>query len=288
MLTKLISQYLASHRRLIVPGLGAFIVKESEGKVLFSELLKGDDGLLRSLLAERGLSEIEVAAMIDRFVFEVKHETKEMAGEYVMAGFGVFSRAENGKLSFVFNDAQIEEVDAPAEEQEDEQIAVELVEEPIVEVSEERVEEAVVSEPRVQELIQPQTPKSIEVEEFSVEGGSKYSKAKIKELYSRPQSFRENDPEVEDLEYSKRQKPLNGYTYVNNGSKRNGVDKIVIFGVAAAVMALCVICYGFYVTHIDDITNTFIEWGWMDDPAAEPESEVSVEVSEEPSVEVVE
>ena len=70
MLSLVISQYLESHKRLVVPQLGAFIVKEPGHAVLFSELLKRDDGVLRRLLSERGMNELEAAGEIDRFVFE--------------------------------------------------------------------------------------------------------------------------------------------------------------------------------------------------------------------------
>ena len=73
MLSLVISQYLESHKRLVVPQLGAFIVKEPGHAVLFSELLKRDDGVLRRLLSERGMNELEAAGEIDRFVFEVRH-----------------------------------------------------------------------------------------------------------------------------------------------------------------------------------------------------------------------
>ncbi len=39
MLIPVIAQYLRSHRRLIIPQMGAFIVKEPGQSVLFSELL---------------------------------------------------------------------------------------------------------------------------------------------------------------------------------------------------------------------------------------------------------
>lgn len=61
--TDVIANYLRdNHRRLVVPAFGAFVVKES-GEVLFSELLKTDDGVLRGLLAAGGLSELECAGL---------------------------------------------------------------------------------------------------------------------------------------------------------------------------------------------------------------------------------
>ncbi|MDE5624369.1 MAG: hypothetical protein K2I62_07160, partial [Alistipes sp.] len=70
MLIPVIAQYLRSHRRLSIPQMGAFIVKEPGRSVLFSELLKRDDGVLRSLLVAGGVSELEAGGEIDRFVFE--------------------------------------------------------------------------------------------------------------------------------------------------------------------------------------------------------------------------
>ena len=67
-----ITDYLRNNRRLTIPSFGSFIVK-GPGEVLFSELLKTDDGVLRGLLAKKGLGEIECAGAIDRFIFEVRH-----------------------------------------------------------------------------------------------------------------------------------------------------------------------------------------------------------------------
>lgn len=52
------------------------MVKES-GERIFSNLLNTDDGVLASLLRARGLSEMETAVTIDRFIFEVRHELEE-------------------------------------------------------------------------------------------------------------------------------------------------------------------------------------------------------------------
>ena len=56
-LIPIIKQYLAAHKRLVVPQLGAFIVKEPERSIVFSELLKRDDGVCGGFCAtaERGI-----------------------------------------------------------------------------------------------------------------------------------------------------------------------------------------------------------------------------------------
>ena len=70
---EVIAEYLLSNRKLVVPNLGAFMVKES-GERIFSDLLRADDGVLTSLLQAKGLSDMEAAVSIDRFVFETRHE----------------------------------------------------------------------------------------------------------------------------------------------------------------------------------------------------------------------
>lgn len=101
MLIRIFSQYLESHKRLVIPQLGTFIVKEPGQSIVFSELLKRDDGVLRALLAAEGMGELEVAGEIDRFVFEVRHAA-EHGQEYPLEGFGVMKPGPNGTIAFVY------------------------------------------------------------------------------------------------------------------------------------------------------------------------------------------
>lgn len=96
MLVQTISQYLGSHKRLVVPQLGTFIVKEPGVSIVFSELLKRDDGVLRGLLREAGVGELEAAGEIDRFVFEVRHAAQH-GQEFRLDGFGVLRPAPTGR-----------------------------------------------------------------------------------------------------------------------------------------------------------------------------------------------
>ena len=79
MLIDTLIQYLKSNKRLVVPQLGTFIVKEPGRSVVFSELLKRDDGVLRGLLRAEGMGELEAAGEIDRFVFEIRHAVEHGA-----------------------------------------------------------------------------------------------------------------------------------------------------------------------------------------------------------------
>ena len=102
MLIESISKYLLTNKRLVVPNLGAFIVKVPGEKILFSNLMKGDDGVLRQLLTENGISELEAAGLIDRFVFEVNYRLQN-GGVCDIKGFGRMVAGANGSISFEYN-----------------------------------------------------------------------------------------------------------------------------------------------------------------------------------------
>ncbi len=299
MITQIISEYLKSHRRLNITGVGAFISKEEGGEILFSELLKKDDGVLRTILSNSGMREIEVAASIDRFAFEIRHFTDLADGEFRMEGFGTLKRNSGGKLTFIPSQ-EIPTEEIPAEEIPTEDVPTQdtltqdtpMQDTPTQEIfSEETLTEdsptkdRFIKEPQ-QEYIEPlqeitieETPqqespqltseqraevieRAKKTEESKTDNGvdttenMRYTPEKIKELYLKPQSFREADPDVEDLTYSRRRKPLNGYTYVKS-DKKQGVDKVLLFGIVAAVVAVAVIAYGYYVNNMEEIHSWF-------------------------------
>ena len=109
MVVEIIAKYLESNKRLIIPNFGAFMVKVPQQTILFSNLLKGDDGVLRKLLLEAGMSEIEAAGVVDRFVFEINYRLQN-GGECLLRGFGRLSTNANGAITFEY---------APATEGED-------------------------------------------------------------------------------------------------------------------------------------------------------------------------
>lgn len=104
MLIETISKYLETNKRLIVPNLGTFIVKLPGHKILFSNLMKNDDGVLRHLLTENGISELEAAGLIDRFVFEVNYRLQN-GGVCDIKGLGRMVAGANGSIAFEYNPA---------------------------------------------------------------------------------------------------------------------------------------------------------------------------------------
>lgn len=112
MIVKLVSQYLADHKRLVIPNLGTFIVKVPGQTILFSNLIKADDGVLRSLLTQSGISEMEAAAVMDRFVFEAQYRLQNN-GKCRLSGFGELRSGANGTITFTYEPAAANDATAP-------------------------------------------------------------------------------------------------------------------------------------------------------------------------------
>ncbi len=112
-IVRTIEKHLRCNRRLVVPSFGAFVVKES-GEVLFSELLKADDGVLHALLATEGLGELERDGAIDRLIFEVKYAL-EHGGVCTFGTLGRFERGANGAAVFSGNIGNVPCDEAPAQ-----------------------------------------------------------------------------------------------------------------------------------------------------------------------------
>ncbi len=99
LITNILIEYLKHNKRLVVPKLGVFIVKQQSGNIVFSDLMRNDDGVLRSLLVAYGIRELEATGMIDRFVFEIRHATGR-GDSFSIEGLGEFCPAENNTIKF--------------------------------------------------------------------------------------------------------------------------------------------------------------------------------------------
>ncbi|MBQ9138010.1 MAG: hypothetical protein IJX65_05185 [Alistipes sp.] len=114
MVVDTINEYLKSNRRLVIPTFGAFVVKE-DGNIIFSELLKGDDGVLRGLMVAKGMREIEAAGKIDRFIFEIRHALMQ-SSICPVAELGTFHRTDDGVITFDCTKPEIVPIPAAAVE----------------------------------------------------------------------------------------------------------------------------------------------------------------------------
>ena len=231
MIVELISKYLESNKRLVVPNLGAFIVKEAGRVVLFSNLIKSDDGVLRSLLVEAGVSELETAAALDRFVFEVNFRL-ESTGECLLDGFGVLKSGVNGTVSFVYQPAAKGEVlDGNVAPREDNTVA-----QPKVKVEEKPVEKVVESLPDSEDVQIDVVPRQKPAPRREVEVKRPQQR---EERRQRPQ-----EDYTKGLRYGKGRKVVTGREGATS-RKSSKSDLIMKIAIIAALLAIGALVYGF-------------------------------------------
>ena len=206
---EVIAEYLRTNRRLVVPTFGAFMVKES-GERLFSDLLNTDDGVLVSLLRAKGLNEMEAAVMLDRFIFEVRHELEQ---------YGYCRLAELGTLRI----------------------------EPTTKVV--RLYPPVQSEVAQQETYEhkqtPYVPKVDERRETKEESVQQEQKEEQKQVQSQTETPNvSNDPNASNTPVAPAtpKKPLQ--------PRKKRMDFVMIVAVIIVVVALVAIGYGWYVSNL--------------------------------------
>lgn len=239
MIVELISKYLESNKRLVVPNLGTFIVKEAGRTVLFSNLIKTDDGVLRSLLEATGVSELEAAGSVDRFVFEVNYRL-ENTGVCHLGGFGKLRSGANGTVQFTFNpQTQGENLDGNmaaklAErkaENEAQSANVPVVEQP-VEVKPQPEPTPVIDTDESEEDHIDVMPRQQEVEPKSVEE-------------RRPRRERGSNDHIKGLRYGKGHKIVTGRESATS-RRSNRSDLIMKIAIGAAIIATLALAYGLY------------------------------------------
>lgn len=275
MLIQSISQYLESHKRLVVPQLGTFIVKEPGRNILFSELLKRDDGVLRGLLRETGMNELEAAGEIDRFVFEARHAVQN-GGEYPMDGFGTLKPGANGTIAFAYDPtvrtrpaAEPDPEPGPSAESAAESAATPAASSgPSVPASETAETSAAApsgatAPGAAADSAGPQR-ESASSQPVSAEAHADTSRERphrmqaerlarsvehaFAEPYVSPSAKMNPDPSVRGLRYGKPPKTTDAYTYVDRPTRRRA-DRFLWIAIGAAVIALSAIAFGYWREH---------------------------------------
>lgn len=218
---EVISSHLRENRRLVVPGFGAFMVKES-GERLFSDLLRTDDGVLASLLRAKGMNEMEAAVTIDRFIFEVRYDL-EQYGYYRLGEIGTLRVEPSTKALRLYPPVQGEiPKHAP------------YVPQPISDDRREAADERNLVEDRVVEPVE--APAQVAVEVSAEKETSNDSNApEIPESPKKPIA-------------PKPQKP-----------RRKKFDLVMVLAVIIVLAALVAIGYGFYVDSLAECDDAKME-----------------------------
>lgn len=270
-LLTVLTEYIETHKRLVVPQLGAFLVKEAGKSVVFSELMKRDDGVLRGLLCDGGLSEVEAAGAIDRFVFGVRHAV-ENGTDYRLAGFGTMKSGPNGTIVFVYRPEpevlrnpdekavphpQMPEVPKPIANTEPAPNPVPAASSSLVEsdakpsVSEPAPKPVRHAAPRpvVNPFPQPQPAR------VATSDSPHRSHIDTVRMAESVRTAFGSEPVEEDAPTPKGSTPAKRYDtsydeleedYVENASERRKVDRFLLFAILAALVAVAAIAFGFW------------------------------------------
>ncbi len=233
-LAELIYEYLKSNRRLVVPQLGAFLVKEPAHKIFFSTFLKRDDGVLRELIISSGLSEVEAEALLNRLLFEIRYaiENREV---YSLMGVGNFTGDESGTLVFSEWVGEPEPVeDAPVVEEKVEEELPKQEEVSIVTATIKEEQTSILTEQADKESDSSSAVEDDESTQIKLERSASSKVFQVKEHY------RDEDAATEGYVKSKSErKPA------KTGKRRP--DIWLLIAIAVVLLAIGAIMYGFFV-----------------------------------------
>ena len=103
-----LKELVENNRRVIIPDLGAFLLKENENgtkTIIFSSFLRYNDGFLEeSISGKANFKKADVSAAIKKFVNDVKKQLRNKKN-YGIDGFGYFYIDEKGAVLFCpYND----------------------------------------------------------------------------------------------------------------------------------------------------------------------------------------
>ena len=244
MIVEIISKYLAENKRLVVPNFGAFIVKQAGESILFSNLMKTDDGVLRGLIMAEGVSELEAAGAIGRFVFEVNYRL-ENDGVCLLGGFGELRSGANSTIGFKYDPSVVAEPlvgeiggrkakAQPEPEPEPIEVVTPVVEpaKPVV-VAENK-------QPRVDEEVELHVvPRQSEAESSRTRKVTMDYEPRTVSSKMQPADY------VKGLRYGKGRKVVTGREYTGAHKFVTG-DLIIKIALAAAVIATLALGYGLW------------------------------------------
>ena len=254
--TEVILEYLGSNRRLVVPALGAFMVKDT-GDLVFSDLLRNDDGVLSSLLLGRGMNDMEVAVMIDRFVFEVRHELDQY-GYCRMGELGTLRIEPDTKVLRLYPPVKSEEplsvVDTP------------YVPEPIVEPIVEPISTGAEAEAEAESVpdVQPvQCEEPAEVAEVAETAVVEQSVAVADEPSESETPIAQPKEETPQSEVAQTQPKLE-MPHPKRAKRRMKFDLVMVVAIAVIVAALALIALGLYNANSSEKANDAADNAAMD------------------------
>lgn len=104
MISRIVNKLLKTEKRITIPALGSFM-KRNDGVIVFTDMLKDDDGVLaRHVAAQMFVSTKEAQEDISKFTEQVNRNLRER-GVAELSDLGLLTRNAQGKLTFISKDA---------------------------------------------------------------------------------------------------------------------------------------------------------------------------------------
>lgn len=102
-LSAIIAKYINSETRLIIPEVGTLLRRKESGEVVFTEMLRKNDGVLVNLVVNGlDVSPSKAGEIVGGYVEVIKQELA-IRKKFILDGVGVLLRRADGGIDFSFN-----------------------------------------------------------------------------------------------------------------------------------------------------------------------------------------
>lgn len=259
MVNRHIAEYMASSRRLIIPGVGALVRRTDGGEIVFVEMFKQNDGVLVGLLSQKmDISAEQAGILVERFITELQHDLRYY-GYYTIPALGTLRQ---GEKSITFeNDAPAApqpEQPAPAKEptpptpRYEPVVEQEIVAAPQPKAEEKPIEQKPVEEkPEVKPEVKPAAPAQVAKPAPAAKPAPKKAapaKESVKfKLYTKEEDIKPQEATQERFRFeahrdSEESQPQ--HIRIRTNRKRKKMDPVTMLAIIAAAIAVVVIIYG--------------------------------------------
>lgn len=267
MVNRHIAEYMASSRRLIIPGVGALVRRTDGGEIVFVEMFKQNDGVLVGLLSQKmDISAEQAGILVERFITELQHDLRYY-GYYTIPALGTLRQ---GEKSITFeNDApaapQPEQL-APAKEptpptpRYEPVVEQEIVAAPTPKAEQKPIEQKPVevkpevkpeAKPEAKPEVKPAAPAQVAKPAPAAKPAPKKAapaKDSVKfKLYTKEEDIKPQEATQERFRFeahrdSKDNQPQ--HIRIRTNRKRKKMDPVTLLAIIAAAIAVVVIIYG--------------------------------------------
>ena len=271
MVNRHIAEYMASSRRLIIPGVGALVRRTDGGEIVFVEMFKQNDGVLVGLLSQKmDISAEQAGILVERFITELQHDLRYY-GYYTIPALGTLRQ---GEKSITFeNDAPAApqpEQPAPAKEptpptpRYEPVVEQEIVATPTPKAEQKPIEQKPVEmkpevKPEAKPEVKPTAPAQVAKPAPAAKPTEKPAakptpkkaapaKESVKfKLYTKEEDIKPQEATQERFRFeahrdSKDNQPQ--HIRIRTNRKRKKMDPVTLLAIIAAAIAVVVIIYG--------------------------------------------